>query len=421
MTRRDHFKRFDHHTLVKHFLLDSYVKGWAAILLGTAAHPGRFRRIVFVDAFAGAGGDEQGRPGSPVIASEIARDANARRFPTGVSGADGMRVLAFETDVVINGRLVERMAPFTTCKPWIAQVRDFSLDTRLDAVMGYLKRAPSLFFIDPFGVDGLSARVVERILAGTHNEIFVLFCDEAAIRLAGKARIGQVDRIGLIKDAEQRAESEGSLFGEEDVLRRRNAARKKAQRVAAGHKSNADAKRILDTAFGADWWQSPLERTPSEKRAEKAAALYEELLRSYGAKYVLQFEVTTERGRRKYLLMHASRNKRAHAAMKFAMHRTMRRQASSAGASGLLAEFNAVSDLAPILTQISTEFAGRRVRWTSADKDEACVRRFALDETQLWVHECPRLKEGLAQFAMRSANGKIARPLTYEFPLGLER
>jgi three-Cys-motif partner protein len=416
MTRKRHFQKFESHTLVKHFLLDSYVKGWASILLGNASRPGKFRQIWFVDAFAGAGGDEHGHPGSPVIAAQIACDVNAARFPLGIGKRGGMRVLAFETDEEFIGLLTERMKGFTDCSPWIAKVRNYSLDTRIDHVVGHLKQDPALYFLDPFGVDGLSASVVKRIFEGDHNEVLALFCDEGAVRLAGKVRVGDVDAEAMADAAEAEVRAAGSLFGEEDVARQAAAARGKAGRAAAGHRSNPDAKRIMDLAFGGDWWQPIVDATPESERDEKAAELYERVLRERGADYVLKFEVKTDEGRRKYYLIHGSKKPRAHAAMKGAMHRTMRNQAANRKNIELLGEFAASTDVRAVAAEIARHFAGQRVRWTYENQSIPTVKAFAIDETPLWIHECEALKTALIQFAVMNPRGKPASPLTYVFP-----
>lgn len=58
---RDHFELFESHTILKHLILDKYLKRWAAKLLS------RWDEIWFVDAFAGEGCDRHGNPGSPLI------------------------------------------------------------------------------------------------------------------------------------------------------------------------------------------------------------------------------------------------------------------------------------------------------------------------------------------------------------------
>src|SRR5690349_12113633 len=92
MPKETHFEQFEEHTLLKHYLLEAYIKRWATILLGRG-----YRRVWYIDAFAGAGRDTTGRPGSPVIAAEIAVRVNAEQFPSGVTAKTGMRVLAIES------------------------------------------------------------------------------------------------------------------------------------------------------------------------------------------------------------------------------------------------------------------------------------------------------------------------------------
>jgi len=59
---RRHFNRFAAHTRLKHAIYRYYVERWARILLHT------WDRVRIVDACAGAGADDEGTPGSPLIA-----------------------------------------------------------------------------------------------------------------------------------------------------------------------------------------------------------------------------------------------------------------------------------------------------------------------------------------------------------------
>jgi hypothetical protein len=64
--RDEHFSEFRGHTLLKHGVLDRYVKAWIQIL---GPH---HETLWIVDGFAGKGQDDQGSPGSPLL---LARSA----------------------------------------------------------------------------------------------------------------------------------------------------------------------------------------------------------------------------------------------------------------------------------------------------------------------------------------------------------
>lgn len=417
MTRDDHFEEFADHTRVKHFLLDVYLKAWATILAR-----GGFKKLWFVDAFAGEGNDSKGNPGSPLIAARIAEDINEAHFGKELSSREGMHVLAFETDPYRFKKLSIVMEPFARLG-WpksVVVLRDYSLDTKVDEVTKTLRTSPALYFLDPFGIDGLSAEVVPKLLAGPHNELLILFADEGAVRLAGKARAGVPDEATMVAAAESGVPE--SLFGAEETERLRDEARAAAKRAHAGHKSNPDAERILDRAYGGAWARAELEKTRDDMRQAKSVEIYEEMLRRLQPErklFILRFSVDTDEGRHKYFLIHVSQNKRAFAAMKGAMHRTRgQRKSGEDGVGELIESLDTATNIRAVADVVVERFAGRTVRWTMDGDDSDTVKRFAIDETPLWFHECDALRDELLSRGLTHLNdkGRPKSPLTYTFP-----
>lgn len=448
MPRKNHFERFEDHTRLKHFLLDVYLKQWAVILAA------KFPRTWFVDAFAGAGRDTTGTPGSPVIAAGIAREINAEKYGIAAGAtlpaAKGMRVIAIEADRKRYERLVDSMRPYTgETLPVVAHVREGTLPSLLDRMLGHVKTDPALYFLDPFGVDGLDAAVLPRLLQGPHAEILLLFSDEGAVRLAGKAGANVPTHEELLAE---RARDHG-LFGLVPDLNAELAAadRLAVDRVLAGHASNGRADEILDRAFGGHAWRAAIDATDREDRQERFIDLYEDLLRHAGAAHVLRFAVSTEARRHKYTLLHASKQVRAFAAMKDAMHRAYLRRrpdapepaptlfgllgdapgAASGGAPPAPGSVNGegapTSDTEPVVEAavtrearqieravdtIAAHFAGQAaVRWT--DKPPAgTVQQYALEYTPILKHQFPALQQALEH------RGYLSRktPATYAFP-----
>lgn len=415
MTRRDHFERFEDHTRLKHFLLDVYLKQWATILVGSRGRSVRGLRLWVVDAFAGAGRDDEGAPGSPVIAAEIAVRINAEYFESPLPSNQGMRVIAIESDPLMYGRLTETMKPYVG-DPAVAIVRTGTLQERLGPLLEYIHGDPVFFFIDPFGVDGLDAALLPRLLQPPKSEILLLFSDEGAARLSGKAGAVVPTREALLVARR----SNPSLFGEEFDSRLIAADRLAVDRVLAGHASNPRAREILHAAFGGEWWRPIIAATPKDLRQTKFIELYEGVLRSAGATYVLRFDVSTNTGRHKYTLIHASKHKRAFAAMKDAMHRARRlgrREATETffeqevGALDHCMTMDSAADLNTVVDSISRHFAGREVRWTgeySSDTVYAHLR----DETPLLFHEFDQVQRALEN----RVHVVRKRPLTYCFP-----
>jgi|GEM_PF-1793764 len=434
VTRKDHFERFEDHTRLKHFLLDNYLKQWATILAP------RFPRFWFVDAFAGAGRDSTGAPGSPLLAAEVARTIAAEHFraPLGTPLApnQGLRVVAIEADAARATHLDTAMAPYTQEAPQVAHVHHGTLSAVLDDLGRFVGKEPALYFLDPFGVDGLEAALVRRLLETPHAELLVLFSDEGAVRLAGKADARVPSREAL----EAERERDPSLFGEEWDAQLAAADRQAVDRVLAGHKSNPRAESILTRAFGGDAWRSMVDTTPEDERRERFVALYDALLREVGATHVLRFRVTTEAGRHKYTLLHASKHVRAFAAMKDAMHRAWRKREGSSMAEATPSLFDVAdaepgvgtadttsqrdaaqldsgaardaSDIDATVSALRAQFAGDTVRWTSTHYSDRTVQSFARDFSPLLLHQFPALQAALQRAGFQTRK----RPAEYSFP-----
>jgi len=404
MPRAKHFGEFKDHTLLKHYLLESYVKAWATILMTR----GGFRRVWFVDAFAGAGCDSQGRDGSPLIAAKIAEAVNREAFPEGITIETGMHVLAIEADRDRYARLVQCLEPYTSRADQLAIVREGTLDERLDKFLQFVKQDPVLYFLDPFGIDGLSTEVLDRVLRAPRSEVLALFADEGAVRLYGKvtAEPDEGREVDL-------ARAQTSLLGEEDHARSVAEAEQRARRRAAGHKSNPRAEEILKRALGGDWWMPLIDTTPPEARQRRFRDCYVTVLRQHGASYVLPFSVDTDQGRHKYFLLHGSKQAAAFVAMKDAMDRARKRQAERRGTVTLLGELIVETDIGEAADRVAAHFAGRTVRWTGLKPLRDSVKGFALEATDIWMHELEALQ---AEFVRRGWARMEGRAQAYAFP-----
>jgi three-Cys-motif partner protein len=419
MPRDDHFGMFQAHTRLKHFLLAVYLKQWASILIAGRTNAGATapRMLWFVDAFAGAGRDEQGTPGSPVIAAEIAIEINKVHYAK-PGKTSGMRVLAIEAD---QGRY-EQLSKALESYSAVAEVRPGSLKDIIGKVMPFLEQhdAPALFFLDPFGVHGLDATLLPQIFQVKRTEILLLFSDEGAVRLAGKAEAKVPTRGELLAQRQ-----DGRLsFGDESDAKLEEQDRLDVEKILAGHASNPRAAEILNLTFGGKDWRGIIENTPAPQRRQAFVNLYKEVLTDAGAKYVLPFAVTTENGRHKYTLMHASTHSSAFAAMKDAMHRAHKQRAESQKGDdlfGLLGldtsqaepdpTFSSGADIREVAAQATREFHGKTVRWTGRPADET-LSEYLLRHSPLLKHELPMLESELT----RGGYLVSTSPRTYKFP-----
>jgi hypothetical protein len=280
-------------------------------------------------------------------------------------------------------------------------------------------RAPALFFLDPFGIHGLDARLLPQILGVDRTEILLLFSDEGAVRLAGKAEAKVPTRAELLA---QKSDRSMSIFGDDFDAEQQERDRLDVEQIIAGHASNPRAAEILDVTFGGKDWRKMVESTPAPQRRHAFVKLYTEVLKEAGAKYVLPFAVTTGEGRHKYTLMHASTHSSAFVAMKDAMHRAHRQRSApepgqdlfqelgiDLGTDGYDRTFSSGATIHDVATQVCEAFNGKLVRWTGTG-DET-VSDYALRHTPLLKHELPSLEAELT----RRVSVETKKPLAFRF------
>src|SRR4051812_6921133 len=170
-----HWEEFPEHTRLKHAILRAYLGAWARILL----NGGRHDTIWFVDGFAGRGRDDKGNPGSPLIACAIADAVHSEMESRGIGGR--VRIIAVE-EKAANFEALELNARSSPCAPTLYHNNIYDQYREILRLIG---DAPALFFLDPWGVDGLSADMIADMLDGERREVLVLFSEEGTHRLAG--------------------------------------------------------------------------------------------------------------------------------------------------------------------------------------------------------------------------------------------
>lgn len=393
MPKATHFETFQEHTRLKHLVLKSYLQQWATILLR------RFPSVLFVDAFAGAGQDQNGAPGSPIIAAQIAQRIND------AAGSRKMRVVAIEQNARRYSALCTALASYDAKSRFVYPV----LGTLAERMDSFLRRItePTLLFLDPFGIAGLEREVLVKALKGKHNELLILFSDEGAVRLHGKGVARQPTKEEQLAGLATR-----SIFGPDFDAEQEVVAREAVENCLRGHQSSQQATQILDRAFGGHWWQPIIDATRSNQRQQQFVDLYKRVLVESGALYVLPFSVDTKEGRHKYFLLHASKNVRAYAAMKDAIARARKQYREPSLQQSLDPEFEVATDMEKAAREVAEHFAGRQVRWQSRESGAESVREYALDHTPVFPDELDALKAHLTQHGWCVAN----RPLAFAFP-----
>lgn len=363
-----HFESFEPHTLLKHAILRAYEERWARVLLARPDSPRS--RVRIVDACAGAGQDEIGNPGSPLIS--IREAEKARSQLTAMRGAPvEVQVVAIEKDRIRFAQLEQVVQAFGgRHQAWCGTLGDHIARLEPD-----FSGTPTLFFIDPFGLNPLRAEVVRRALRGPHNEVLLLFADQAALRHIGAA---------AAMDAPE--EQPLSLFDE--------ATGPHAPIASRELQVTADAAvRIMNAAFGDARWRDVMNR-PAAQRRQWLVDRYAELLESMGAKRVLSLPMIGKGSRLKYHLMFATKSGKGYEVMKDSVERAWNRDLVDDRAVQLM-RMGVAAPAAAIEKEVRRRFAGRpRVAWTGDHPSES-VRLFALQDTPAMPHQLEDLKQRL--------------------------
>jgi three-Cys-motif partner protein len=234
---------------------------------------------------------------------------------------------------------------------------------------------PTLFFIDPFGLNPLQAEVVRRALGGTHNEVLLLFADQAALRHIGAA---------AAMDASE--EQPLSLFDEDTSLPAPTASRELQVTAEA-------ANRIMNAAFGDGRWRAAMQ-LPAERRRQALIDMYADLLLSMGAQRVLSLPMIGKGSQLKYHLVFATKSRKGYEVMKDSVERAWNRDLVDDRAVQLM-RMGVAAPTAAIEKEVRRRFAGqRRVAWIGDHASES-VRLFALQDTPAMPHQLKELTQRL--------------------------
>ena len=162
------------HTRAKHEILRRYLQAWLPILT-----QGGFRKVMYIDGFAGPGRYSKGEDGSPVIALGVALDQPA------LEKAD-VQFVFVEKDprrACVLKEIVDSVEV-----PGNFQVEVFggqSFHAAMNKVLNsYSTKGmpPTFAFIDPFGWSGAPFSIVQEIMRHSSCEVLVTFMYEEVNR-----------------------------------------------------------------------------------------------------------------------------------------------------------------------------------------------------------------------------------------------
>lgn len=185
------------HTAAKHELLKHYLGAWFPILAS------REQRIIFLDGFAGPGIYSDGEPGSPIIALRTLLNHSA--FPRYSRCEFIFHFIEKETP-----RLDRLRSELRQFDPLPSNVKvsphPGAFADVIEGVLGSLssrnrRLAPTLAFVDPFGVSGVPMKLISRFLDSRKCELFLIL---------------MVDHLNRFLSTAHMKGGRDSLFGTDD-------------------------------------------------------------------------------------------------------------------------------------------------------------------------------------------------------------
>jgi three-Cys-motif partner protein len=388
--REDHWTVFDAHTLLKHGVVDRYVRAWIQILKQY------YPSLWIVDGFAGKGRDDVGNPGSPLL---FARSAAELRD----AGAGEVNLIAIEPRDDWFAALSENLAEFDAehgGQPPVALLRHGTLAEHAGEAFERIGAAPAFVFLDPFGAEGLSHNIVERVLALPKGEVLALFSHLAIGRHLGL----------LAKDhtAAARRDADGPrLFP--DLPEWTIVALERAAAADAQLLPNKEAAwRILTDLFGTSDEVERILRLPPHLWADEVLGAYLELLRRAGARNPTVAAVLDDEGHAAYYLIHAARDPMATIKIKEAIHSAIAQCQLPERVKATIRVAHA-APLTEVVRWVLERFAGETVRWV--DKwDLSCVKTAALADTQVMWNQLDDLKKALKPYRLPGQTIQFAFP-----------
>lgn len=381
---RDYFREFKPHTKLKHALLDAYIVAWAMkLMLGHVSS-----RLAIIDAMAGEGRDAAGNEGSPLIAARRAVDAmDAARGKTPGLENPKIDVFAIEAEPGPFEKLTRALAPFTADHPDVVRALRGELADHLDDIRRQVGDVLKFYFVDPFGIKGLDAATYPAMLAGSHDEVFVLFSDIGAVRLHGVVTADRADA----HDAVREVEAWPNLFPEMDAQRIAEAELAARTTNDALDLTAPASREHLTRALGGEQWLAELEGVDATDRADVFLRMFRNTLVRSGARFVLSLPMRDDAGVKKYVLVHASKSSAAFKTMKEAVSTGLRKGLLSESASnGIIADISV--DISALVAALSRSYAGKTISWAG---ESIGVKAMVLEHSPIFHLQCDELKAAL--------------------------
>lgn len=177
------------HTRAKLAIIDRYLYTWFQIL----GRAGKWRRLIYIDGFAGPGEYTNLSGGSPVVALNGAVKVLAD--PTANLGNKELRFYFVEKVPWAAEHLRRKLDQCTFPKEVHWEVLEGTFEEQLDDILDDTRQGqsavPIFAFIDPFGATGLPFRAVANILTSPACEVLLNLDSDGVARLMAAEKIGQ--------------------------------------------------------------------------------------------------------------------------------------------------------------------------------------------------------------------------------------
>lgn len=199
-------------TQIKLDILKKYLKAWA-IIIGSY-----FSEAYFIDCFAGRGkyhwGEEKDKiPGSPIIGVETSLDVRKIKLKKGRNFDLNIIAVESETEnIEALKRFIKESDPESKTN---VEILESEFGVTISEILTKISGVPAFFFIDPYGIKGVSKKAMDLIINRTGStEIFLNYMKMGVQRVSGQYKnINHDDEKIRIKAIKTVAHM-NSLFGD---------------------------------------------------------------------------------------------------------------------------------------------------------------------------------------------------------------
>jgi len=199
-------------TQIKLDILRKYLKAWA-IIIGS-----HFPKAYFVDCFAGRGkyhlGDKKDSiPGSPVIGVETSLEVKKLKLKKGLEF--NLNIIAIDSEKENLSSLKKFTKEADPDLETKVEIIESEFGVAIPAILNKISGVPAFFFIDPYGIKGVTKESIDLIVNRVGStEIFLNYMQMGVQRVKGQYKnVNHADEKIRIKAIKTVAHMD-SLFGD---------------------------------------------------------------------------------------------------------------------------------------------------------------------------------------------------------------